>query len=113
MTWEFACTRSALLRSIEGCWLAWEEKSGSGDTIRPLAEKALFSTLAGKFTQKNLGQGFKSGRRQEMLCTWDPRIFVLDDFPHFMWERCAVGRFARADLRVSRVRGIAPYKFVH
>ena len=56
MTWEFACTRLALLRSIKGCWLASEEKSGSGDTIRPLAEKALFSTLPGKFTRKTLAR---------------------------------------------------------
>jgi hypothetical protein len=62
---------------------------------------------------ENFGQGFKSGRRQEMLWTWDPLIFVLDDCPHFMWERCAVGCFSRADFRVSQVRGQALYKFVH
>ena len=54
--------------------------------------------------QENFGPGFKSGRRQEVPWAWDPRALVLDDCPHFMWERCAVGRFSRANLRVSQVR---------
>ena len=53
---------------------------------------------------ENFGRGFKSGRRQEMLWTWDPRALVLDDGPHFRLERCAVGCFSRGDLRASRYR---------
>ena len=52
---------------------------------------------------ENFGPGFKSGRRQEVPWAWDPWTLGLDDCPHFMWERCAVGRFSRANLRVSQV----------
>ena len=55
-TCQIEHTWSALMRSIRGCWLASEEKSGSGDTIRPLAGKGLFLTLAGKFTKKTLAR---------------------------------------------------------
>ena len=40
-----------------------------------MAEKALFSTLPGKFTRKNFAQGFHSGRRQEV--PWDPEPLIL------------------------------------
>jgi hypothetical protein len=57
---EFTCriesTLSARRRSIRGWRFGREEKSGSGDLIRRVAKKALFSTIFGDLKQKTFAR---------------------------------------------------------
>ena len=79
-------------------------KFGVGRCAATSARKRPIFGAPRQIYQENFGQGFKSGRRQEVPWAWDPRTLVLDDCPHFMWERCAVGCFSRGDFRASRYR---------
>ena len=62
---------------------------------------------------ENFCQGFHSGLRLEMPRARDPRILVAAGGAYPTWEIDPAPRLARADLRVSRVRAKALYKFVH
>ena len=69
-----------------------------------LAEKALFSTLPGKFTKKTLARVYRRifGGRCPEVGTPGFLLYPSRDFP--ILERCAVGCFSRADYRASQVR---------
>ena len=79
-------------------------KFGVGRCATTSARKRPIFGTSRQIYQENFGQGFKSGRRQEVPWTWDPRALVLDDGPHLRLERCAAGSFSRGDLRASRYR---------
>ena len=79
-------------------------KIGVGRYNSTTGRKSPLFNAGRQIDPENFGQGFKSGRRQEVPWVRDPRALVLDDGPHFRWERCAVGRFTRDDLLVSQGR---------
>ena len=69
-----------------------------------MPKKGLFSTLAGILTEKTLARVYVLvvGGRDPGLGTPGFLLYAWRDFPTL--ERCAVGRFARGDFRVSQVR---------
>ena len=84
----------------------------SGDKQQSLAEKALFSMIAGKFTQKTFArvnyQVF--GGRCPGLCT--PRFLLLNHSRCVMMEIIPAYRFSMTDFPVSQVRVKYSTRFV-
>jgi hypothetical protein len=86
---------------------------GQGEREGSLAEKALFSSIFGNWTQKTLARVVIHLMEDHLLAPRHLWILSVTDDPLVMLKGCTVYRKSMHDFRVSRKRGKSLYKFVH